>query len=269
MKIAYLEPLGGASGNMLLGAALHSGWPRARLEHFLQRLDLAGWHLHAERVLKRHLAALHLDFHVEAGPDHRHLGEIRQLIRASDLPGEVQESALAVFERLGQAEADVHGIALEEVHFHEVGATDAILDIVGFCSWLHDAEVEELYCAPLPFGRGVIHCAHGVFPNPAPATVQLLRGLPQRGVEVESELVTPTGAALLSTLARFTVPPLARFESVGYGAGTRELPFPNVIRLQVGHRGVGTRRSRHDTAEEMPAVPSDEHVHPHEHAHPH
>jgi pyridinium-3,5-bisthiocarboxylic acid mononucleotide nickel chelatase len=269
LKLGYLEPLGGASGNMLLGAALHAGWPAEQLQRFLGELQLRGWHMHVQPALKRQLACLHLDFEIAAEPGHRHLGDIVRLIRDSSLAGEVQEPSIRVFERLAAAEAAVHGTTIEDVHFHEVGACDAILDIVGFCSWLHDAEIEQLYCAPLPFGHGVIRCAHGVFPNPGPATVELLRGIPQRGVDLDKEMVTPTAAALLSTLAKFEPPPVCTFEAVGYGAGTMDFPFPNVVRLQVGRSRTAARgRGSHDTAEELTPVPHDHH-HGHEHGHEH
>lgn len=263
MKLAYLEPLGGASGNMLLGAALHAGWPRERLEGFLRELNLPGWRLESKPALKQQLACLHMDFHTGPEKGHRHLSDIVTLIRDTALPGEVIDQSIQTFERLAAAEAAVHGTSVEDVHFHEVGACDSILDIVGFCSWLHDAEIEQLHCAPLPFGHGIIRCAHGAFPNPGPATVELLRGIPQRGVDLDKEMVTPTAAALLSTLARFETPPLCTFESVGYGAGTMEFPFPNVVRLQVG-RCLATSRAahRHETAEELTAV-----AHDHDHHH--
>lgn len=253
---------------MLLGAALHAGWPREQLEAFLQRLDLPGWKLESKPALKCQLAGVHMDFQITPEHGHRHLSDIVNLLRGSSLAGEIVEQSVQVFERLAVAEAAVHGTTVENVHFHEVGACDAILDIVGFCSWLHDEEIDELFCAPLPFGHGIIHCQHGAFPNPGPATVHLLRGIPQRGVDLGAEMVTPTAAALLSTLATFEPPPPCRFHSVGYGAGTMDFPFPNVIRLQVGRRSAGPRQARHETAEELPAVHAHHHHH-HEHDHEH
>ena len=232
--IALFEPLGGASGNMLLGAVLDTGVAAGELESWLQPLGLGGWKLVTREVVKGGIRATHMDFQVAEETDHRHLTEIVGLLASSSLPEPVKALAERVFRRLGEAEARVHGIGVGEVHFHEVGATDAILDVVGFCQAVHQLDWTHIYCTPLPQGRGTIECAHGTFPNPGPATAELLRGIPVRPVDLEKEMVTPTAAALLSTLASFEVPPACRFEKIGYGAGTMDFPFSNTIRLQIG-----------------------------------
>jgi pyridinium-3,5-bisthiocarboxylic acid mononucleotide nickel chelatase len=165
----------------------------------------------------------------------RHLSEILTMIRESALPPPVKERASAVFRRLGEAEAKIHDVPVEEIHFHEVGAVDSILDIVGSVLGLHLLGVERIVCSPLPTGHGFVRAAHGLMPIPAPATMELLRGIPTRPVDVQGELVTPTGAALMATLAdEFGWMPPMRVETVGYGAGKKEFPFPNLLRICIG-----------------------------------
>jgi hypothetical protein len=165
----------------------------------------------------------------------RHLSEILRRIDGSELPSAVKQQAAAVFTRLGEVEAKMHAIPLEEVHFHEVGAVDSIVDIVGSVYALHLLGVERIVCSPLPSGHGFVRAAHGLLPIPAPATLELLRGAPLRSVDVEGELVTPTGAALMATLAaEFGPMPAMRVDAIGYGAGKKDFPFPNLLRLCIG-----------------------------------
>jgi pyridinium-3,5-bisthiocarboxylic acid mononucleotide nickel chelatase len=157
------------------------------------------------------------------------------MIRESELPALVKERASAVFQRLGEAEAKIHAVPVETIHFHEVGAVDSILDIVGSVLGLHLLGVERIVCSPLPMGHGFVRAAHGLMPVPAPATMELLKGAPTRPVNVEGELVTPTGAALMATLAdEFGWMPAMRVEAIGYGAGKKQFPFPNLLRICVG-----------------------------------
>ena len=171
------------------------------------------------------------------GPNgHRNLSDILSLVHSSDLPAEVKSLSTSVFQRLGEAEARVHGIPLEQVHFHEVGAVDSIVDIVATCLGLHLLGVEQVYSAPVTVGTGFVKCAHGTMPLPAPATLELLRGHPVEQRETRAELTTPTGAALLTGLARGfgTMPPMV-VDAIGYGAGDdRPGPIPNVLRLVLG-----------------------------------
>jgi len=157
------------------------------------------------------------------------------MIRMSGLPEPVKERASAVFQRLGEAEAKVHDVPVETIHFHEVGAVDSIVDIVGSVLGLHLLGVERIVCSPLPMGHGFIRAAHGLMPIPAPATIELLKGVPTRPVNVEGELVTPTGATLMATLAdEFGWMPAMLVEVIGYGAGKKQFPFPNLLRICVG-----------------------------------
>jgi hypothetical protein len=170
-----------------------------------------------------------------APPETRSFAGVAAIFAGSDLPAPVKERAEAVYRRLAAAEAAVHGLALEEVHFHEVGALDSIVDVAGSVCALHLLGIDRVACSPLPAGHGTIRCAHGAMPVPAPATMELLKGCPVRAVDVEAELVTPTGAALAASLsAQFGGLPAMRIEAIGYGAGQRELPFPNVLRVVIG-----------------------------------
>jgi uncharacterized protein (TIGR00299 family) protein len=193
--------------------------------------------------------------HVHAQPQ-RGLREIRALIAASALPGVVKERATAVFQRLGEAEARIHACDVEEIHFHEVGAVDSIVDITGSVLALHLLGVERVACSPLPTGRGFVRAAHGLLPVPAPATLDLLRGLPIVPSGIEGELVTPTGAALMACLAEeFGPTPSMRVSAIGYGAGKKEFETPNLLRVCIGD-GVGdTSRS---TPHYQPSTPAAE-----------
>ncbi len=237
-RVAYLDCPSGVSGDMLLGALLDAGVSLEELRAVLRGLPLDGYTLEAAPVVRGALGATHArvaSTHTERA--HRHLADVLDIIGRGDLPERVKRDASAVFRRLAAAEARVHRVELEEVHFHEVGAVDAIVDIVGVCAGLRLLGVEELYCSPLPFGRGQAVMAHGTLPLPAPAVLELLAdaGAPAVPHAATTELVTPTGAALVTTLATFAQPPI-RLMRAGYGAGTRAEPAPNLLRLWLGER---------------------------------
>jgi len=235
--IGYLDTPSGISGDMFLGCLVDAGWPLAELESVVERLGLPpdACTLAQERVMRDPLAATLVTVDAPETHVHRHLGDIERIIRDAELPVQVQERAVAVFRRLAQAEAAVHGSTVEEVHFHEVGAIDAIVDIAGVCAGLHALGVEKLYASALPLGEGWIDSAHGRIPLPAPATLALLAeaGAPTRPAPGPGELVTPTGAALLAELAEFRQPRL-RVQRVGLGAGRKKFDWPNVARLWLG-----------------------------------
>ena len=235
MKIAYFDCFSGVSGDMILGALVDAGLEMERLKVELARLPLSGYTLSAETVRRRGLRGTHVEVGVSEEGVERHLHEIEEIIEGSDLPDEVKARGMAIFRRLAEAEARVHGIPVERVHFHEVGAMDAIVDVVGAVVGLWLLGIEHVYASPVHVGRGTVECAHGTLPVPAPATQELLRGVPIYGRDVDAELVTPTGAAILTTLAeRFGAAPPMRVEQVGYGAGSRDLPLPNLLRVSIG-----------------------------------
>ena len=237
MKIAYFNCLAGASGDMILGALVDSGLPLERLTRELQNLPLSGFHLAAHRVQRCGVAATKVDVVVEAHEEHhRHLQDITSLIDRSGLSQKVKIKASAIFQRLAEAEARVHQTTPDQVHFHEVGAIDSIVDVVAAVAGLELLQLDHVYCSPLPGGLGTVSSQHGPLPIPAPGTLELLRiaKAPLRSSHYPAELVTPTGAAVLTMLSRFGSPTI-NVEQVGYGAGTKEFPdLPNVLCLWLG-----------------------------------
>ena len=235
MTVAYLDCIAGASGDMLLGALLDAGVPEAELRRRLEELRLPGFELAVRRVQKVGIGALQVEVRVTDHATVRHVPEIIALVDASGVPAAIKRRAAAIFRRLGEVEAAIHGAALERVHLHELGGIDTIVDVVGVLTGFELLGVERVVCSPLPLARGFVDAAHGRLPLPAPATVALLEGVPVTGAEVAGELVTPTGAALVTALAaEFGALPAMQIRAVGYGAGRAERAIPNVVRLLVG-----------------------------------
>lgn len=233
MKLAYFDCSSGISGNMVLGAILDAGLELDTLKEALAELKVSGYEIEARKVRRQGLAGTLVDVRTLEGEVERHLGDILKIIGESDLPEDVKERAEAIFTRLAEAEARVHGVNVEEIHFHEVGGLDAIVDVVGSIIGLKLLGIEEVYSSPLHLGRGFVECAHGLLPVPAPATLELVKGVPVYGWDIEAELVTPTGAAIISTLAKFDPPPPMWVGRIGYGAGHRDLPIPNLLRFVI------------------------------------
>ena len=265
MRIAYFDCPSGAAGDMILGALVDAGLPVEELERGLAALRLPGWSLERREVMKGAFRATKVEVHVHDHDHHhhghadhthdhphghhhhpdRHLHDILALIAASGLPAPVKANAERIFTRLGEAEARVHGTTVDHVHFHEVGAVDAIIDITGACLGLHLLGVEQVHCSPLPLGGGSVDSAHGRIPIPGPATLELVKGFPLVDTQVRRELVTPTGAAILTTLAASAGPmPGMVPTAVGYGAGTADLETANVIRVLLGDAMAGSARER-------------------------
>ncbi len=235
MRIAYFDCIGGASGDMLLGALIDAGADVEELRGRLAALRLNDFELATRRVVKNGFSAAKVDVIVSDDVPERHLAEIEAIVAGSDLAPAIKGQAIAIFRRMAEVEAGIHGTTLEHVHLHELGGVDTIVDVVGVLLALDVLGIEKVYASPLPMGRGFIRGAHGQIPLPAPATVALLKGVPIVGSEIEKELVTPTGAALLSSLAAGfgPIPPMT-LAAVGYGAGGRDLPIPNLVRLLLG-----------------------------------
>ena len=239
MKIAYFDCFSGASGDMLLGALVDSGLELARLEAELRRLPLPDWSITAEKTKKKGIAATQIRVHTHEHHPHRGLSEILRIIgeaRSAGLSARAADRAAAIFTRLGEAEAKIHNVPVESIHFHEVGAVDAIVDIVGACAGFDLLGIEQFYASPLNVGAGRVEAAHGVMPVPAPATAELVRGAPTYSTGIERELLTPTGAAILTTLVhQFGPLPAIKVHSIGYGAGSADLPGQaNVVRMFIG-----------------------------------
>ncbi len=236
VKIAYFDCSAGASGDMILGAMVDAGLDPDALNRELARLRV-GASVRFTPSNKNGLACTQavVDMDSCSHPVHRHLSDIRQLIHASDLSAEIKERSVSVFTRLAQAEAKVHGTDVEAIHFHEVGAVDAIMDVVGAVAGLSLLGIEAVYCSALHVGSGSVRCHHGVLPVPAPAVLELVKGVPVYSTGVKGELLTPTGAAVLTTLARqFGAMPPMLMASSGCGSGTSDFEIPNVLRIIIG-----------------------------------
>ncbi|MGO8689621.1 MAG: nickel pincer cofactor biosynthesis protein LarC [Thermoguttaceae bacterium] len=236
MQIAYLDCFSGISGDMMLGALVDAGAPLARLNDAIGSLGLPGCRLIAEEVKKLGVRATQVTVQYQPEHAHRHLGDILAMIRSGRLSARQRELAERIFTRLAEAEAKVHGIAVEKVHFHEVGAADSIADVVGTAVGWDLLGIGRAVASAVPTGTGRIRIAHGDFSVPAPATAELLLGIPLADTAIPHELTTPTGAAILATLVdAFGPPPAMTIGQIGYGAGRRDLQEqPNVLRLLLG-----------------------------------
>jgi pyridinium-3,5-bisthiocarboxylic acid mononucleotide nickel chelatase len=221
---------------MLLAALLDAGAELESLRRVPTALGIAGVEIGVERVERQGIGALHLRIDAADDHAHRHYREVRSLVEAADLPERVRVRSLEAFRRLAEVEGGIHGVPPDDVHFHELGSLDTLVDICGAFVLLEGLGVERVVSSPLPFARGLVKAAHGVLPLPAPATLGLLEGAALAGVDTEAELVTPTGAAIAATVVDEwgALPPLT-LEAVGCGAGTKELPDrPNVVRVLLG-----------------------------------
>ena len=234
----YVDAVGGVAGDMLLAALIDAGADDVPVREALAGLGIPGLSIELGREYRHGIAARRIRVLADEEHVHRTWGDVRALIEAADLPPRARERALAVFAALAHAEARVHGVSPDEVRFHELGAIDAIADVCGIAVALEALDTDEIICSPLPVGRGFVDAEHGRLPLPAPATLELLRGAPLKGVDLEAELVTPTGAAVIAALAHeFGPVPVMRMLGVGYGAGGHDLPgLPNVVRVLVGER---------------------------------
>jgi uncharacterized protein (TIGR00299 family) protein len=241
MRIAYFDCPTGISGNMILGALIDAGLDKDYLRKELLKLQTSNFkppnkaQIKILKTKKHGLVGTHFNVNVKKNDLHRTLSDILRIIKRSKLSAKVKKLSSKIFRRLAEAEAKVHGIPVNKVHFHEVGAVDAIIDIVGACIGLEKLGIEKTYCSPLPNGKGKIVHAHGLLPNPAPAAAELLKGVPTFGAGIKGELVTPTGAAIISTLVEsFSDIPKLEVEQIGYGAGSIDLPIPNLLRVFIG-----------------------------------
>ncbi|MGA2066806.1 MAG: nickel pincer cofactor biosynthesis protein LarC [Thermoguttaceae bacterium] len=248
MQIAYLDCASGISGDMTLGALVDAGVPLEKLNEAVGSLGLPGCRLVAREVTKLGFRAVQVTVQRPHEHVHRHLEQILAMIEAGQLTARQKDLARQIFTRLGQAEAKVHGTTPERVHFHEVGAADSIADVVGTAVGWDLLGAQRLVASPVPTGWGRIRIAHGEVSVPAPATAELLRGVPLAASTVQAELTTPTGAAILATLAdAFGPPPAMTIERIGCGAGERDLAEqPNLLRLLVGQSAAAAVDATHD-----------------------
>ena len=235
MRIAYFDCFSGVAGDMIIGALLDAGLPFDELKREISKIDISGYNLTENKVKKNHLAATKFSVELKEKQPSRSPKQIRAIISDSGLDDDIKRKAIGIFNRLEEAEAKAHGEPVEKVHFHEVGAVDAIIDICGAVIGLKLMGIERVHSSPLSLGRGTIGTEHGKMPVPAPATAELIKGIPTVMTGIEAELTTPTGAAVLAETAEFSTPPQFITEKIGYGAGSRDLPeLPNLLRVMIG-----------------------------------
>ncbi|MGA8833889.1 MAG: nickel pincer cofactor biosynthesis protein LarC [Desulfomonilaceae bacterium] len=238
MKVAYFDCFSGASGDMIIGSLLDAGLPLELLRSELSKLSLSHYEIGVRKAIKRGLAGSQVIINIDERhhhDHHRHLYDIISIVKNSDLAQSAKEQVIKIFSRLAEAEANVHQTTVDRIHFHEVGAMDAIIDVTGAVVGLEALGIERVYCSPLHLGSGTIECAHGVLPVPAPATAELIKDKPVYSTGVKGELLTPTGAAILTTLAyEFGPMPAIIPQKLGYGAGTSDPPIPNLLRVIIG-----------------------------------
>ncbi len=236
MKAVYLDCFAGVSGNMLLGALLQAGLPESELRQAWKMLPLVNYEIEISSVNKLGIQAVYVDVKPGEGHHHRRLPDIFQLIDRSDLAGKVKQQSKRVFTILAEAEAKVHGTTVDQVHFHEVGAVDSIIDIVGIVFALDYLGIDRLCASKVHVGSGFVRCQHGMMPVPAPATAELLKNIPIYQGEIKKELTTPTGAAILAAYGQSygDIPAGFTTEAIGYGAGSYDLDIPNVLRVYLG-----------------------------------
>jgi uncharacterized protein (TIGR00299 family) protein len=236
MRTLYFDCFAGASGDMILGALVGVGVEPRSLVEQLSLLNVSGYEIDFETVDRSGISATHARVRTAHEHAHRHLGDILKIIDESRLSDGVKDRAARIFSRLGEAEAHIHNVPIERIHFHEVGALDAIIDVVGACIGFELLGIERFVCSELHVGSGMVEMAHGRFPIPPPAVAELLKDVPVYSSDIKGELVTPTGAAIISTVCReYGALPKMKIERIGYGAGTREYQkFPNVLRMMIG-----------------------------------
>jgi len=244
MKIAYFDCPSGIAGNMILGALIDAGLPVEYLKEELKKLRISHLTPRISKVKKHGIQGTYFEVKIKKQKKHRRLKDILKFINQSRLSSRVKAQSTQVFKKLAEAESYVHGIPVNQVHFHEVGAVDSIVDIVGCAIGLEYFNIREIYCSPLNLGSGSVNTAHGRLPVPAPATLKLLKGIPVYNSGIKKELVTPTGAAIISTLAKLFGPlPRIKAEKIGFGAGSYNLKEqPNLLRIIIGEKEIQTER---------------------------
>lgn len=237
MKIAYFDCFSGISGDMCLGALISAGLDFPLLTQKLQLLNIGNYQLREETINLNGISAtnFYVDLKEENKQPCRHLKDILKIIEESSLSANVKEKSSAIFEKIALAESKIHNCSVDKIHFHEVGGIDSIIDIVGTVLGIELLGIEKIYASALPLGKGFINCQHGIIPNPAPATLELLKDVLVYGVDLPFELVTPTGAGILVGLkTEFTPLPYLNLKKVGYGSGKNRFPQPNLLRIILG-----------------------------------
>ncbi len=262
MKTLYFDCFAGASGNMILGGLVSLGVDSEKLIAEIKNLNISEFDIEFTKVNRAGISSIHAKTIYDEEKTHKHFSDIKKIIKNSNLSENVKRRSVQIFKNLAEAEAKVHGIEIEKVHFHEVGAMDTIIDVVGACIGFNLLGIEKFVCSKIHVGSGFVEITHGKYPVPPPAVAELLSGIPVYSTEIVGELITPTGAAIISTLCNeFGEISNLNTDKIGYGAGTREYKdFPNVLRIMMGnispqsHRG--TQSFNSETKDQRPKTKS-------------
>ena len=237
MKIAYFDCFSGISGDMTVGALLDAGLKIETLEKELKKLGLSGYQLEVNKVVKKGISATQFKVKIKEEGAERRFKDILAILEESKLDEEIKKEIKRIFFNIVQAESKIHQKDIDKIHFHEIGGLDSIIDITSAVIGIKTLGIEEIHSSALPVGKGFVKCAHGVIPVPAPATLELLKNIPTYSGGIESEMITPTGAGIISTLAKsFGGRPLMKIERIGYGAGEKEFTIPNLLRVSIGEK---------------------------------
>lgn len=240
MKIAYFDCFSGISGDMILGALIDAGLDSKELESELGKLKISGFKLRMEKTVRKGISGTKFSVDINERHVERHLKDIIEIVDQSDLGDEVKNLSKKIFKELARVEAKIHNKNIEEIHFHEVGGLDSIIDVIGSVIGIKKLSIEAVYSSKVHVGTGFVECEHGTIPVPAPATLELLKGIPIYSKGIKAELVTPTGACILKTLSKsFGVVPEMKVRKIGYGAGSRDLEIPNLLRVYIGETNNG------------------------------
>lgn len=243
MKVAYFDCFSGVSGDMILGALVDAGLNPDTLKKALAGLRLPGYEISVKKVVKNGIAATRFNVMVSRHQHGRHLSDILDIINTSSLNERVKQSAADIFRKIGRAEAGIHNVDIQKIHFHELGAVDSIVNVTGVCIAFDLLGIQDIYCSRINVGEGFVNTAHGVLPVPAPATASLLRDVPVYSSGIQAELATPTGAAIMTHFSRCFGPlPEIKIRSVGYGAGMKKLQQPNLLRVFIGEDEIKSGR---------------------------
>jgi len=235
MVTAYFDCFSGVSGDMVLGALFDLGLNFDFFKRELKKLGLSGYEIDIKKIEKNHISAC--DVYIKSSEDQpfRSFKDIKKMIKKSSLPKDVQERSIKIFEKIAEAEGKIHNVDVEKVHFHEIGAVDSIIDIVGSVIGIKKLGIKKVYSSPLPLGKGFVNCSHGLIPIPVPATVEILKKIPIYQTDREQELVTPTGAAIITYFSKeFGEMPFMKINKIGYGVGKTKSKYPNLLRIFLG-----------------------------------
>lgn len=235
MKTFYFDCFAGISGDMIIGSLIDAGLDFLFIEETAAKLGISGYELTAGKVLKNGISGTSFKVHVKTDQPHRKLSDITDIIMRSGLPEPVKNNSISIFSGIAKAEAHIHIKSIEEIHFHEIGAVDSIIDICCTAAAIHEMKIQRIKSSPLNTGKGFVKTAHGQLPVPAPATAEILKGIPVYSTDTAAELTTPTGAAIIRHYASsYAAMPEMKISSLGYGAGSRDLEIPNLLRLYIG-----------------------------------